>query len=651
MDEFDEFSLITKLDQQKLTHLLVSIPGSKELIVESNLLRPLDRICSMKILRSLNCQRVQQLCLDKGNIWDEQIEQRVFFIRPSIAISRKICELIRSDPEKPYSIIHVGCLKNFLLKELEKNGLGNIVNFYEFNLTLINLESDLFSLELPQYLPEMFCRYYEIIIKTLWQLQTLYGQIQTIFGFGDSFPILDKLFKRICNELGEPTASSSQLISHLFIFDRRLDLFSSLLTGLTYESILNDLFNYSCGKISFGEPVLSKLFPSQKSSEELPQITIKSSFPLNNSDLIFSSIRNSHMAKVFPFLREKSKSLQSSFAKVSSIQKLDEIKNFVSSEFASLRDQQKQLEIHICACEHIIEKMQGLNEQLSIECAILRGEFKHLDVFNFLLKMVTLKYNQWNILQLASLWCLRANGIPEKYFQQLQEVFLHRYGFDQLFVFYQLSINGLLYKNNTSFSPLFKAHNPFAKRLINKSDKQLAPNFPTNCDMKGQLSDNLNSIINGLNLIPSENDEQQQQKRKINKLIKENNLEDFSDNKSTTSTTQNNNNLSLGYVFSNTFIPLISSIIDRIVTMGWNENYLKKVIGENSVFCTNPNAKAPDNRIRRALLVCFVGGVTFAEIASLRCFAQNQDFRLIILTTHIINRERLFKSYAGFSDQ
>ena len=31
---------------------------------------------------------------------------------------------------------------------------------------------------------------------------------------------------------------------------------------------------------------------------------------------------------------------------------------------------------HICACEYIIERTQGLNEQLSIENTILRGEFK-----------------------------------------------------------------------------------------------------------------------------------------------------------------------------------------------------------------------------------------------------------------------------------
>jgi hypothetical protein len=88
MDEFDEFSLITKLDQQKLTHLLISIPGNKELIVEIQLLRPLDRICSMSTLRSNNCIRVQQFFMDKQILWDENAEERVFFVRPTIEISR-----------------------------------------------------------------------------------------------------------------------------------------------------------------------------------------------------------------------------------------------------------------------------------------------------------------------------------------------------------------------------------------------------------------------------------------------------------------------------------------------------------------------------------------------------------------------------------
>lgn len=43
----------------------------------------------------------------------------------------------------------------------------------------------------------------------------------------------------------------------------------------------------------------------------------KQIFLLNNSDAIFSGIRNEHMTKVFPFLSAKAKLLQSSFEKTS----------------------------------------------------------------------------------------------------------------------------------------------------------------------------------------------------------------------------------------------------------------------------------------------------------------------------------------------
>lgn len=45
MDDFDEFSLITKLIREELVHILESIPGSKELIVQRCLMRHFNKIC------------------------------------------------------------------------------------------------------------------------------------------------------------------------------------------------------------------------------------------------------------------------------------------------------------------------------------------------------------------------------------------------------------------------------------------------------------------------------------------------------------------------------------------------------------------------------------------------------------------------------
>lgn len=107
-------------------------------------------------------------------------------------------------------------------------------------------------------------------------------------------------------EQGEPTASADQPISHLLLFGREVDLPSVFLTGLTYESLLNDCFQYSCGKIIFGEAVENKLKNKNSASK---------TFVLNNSDVIFSAVRNKHITDVFPFLSSKAKTLQSSYEK------------------------------------------------------------------------------------------------------------------------------------------------------------------------------------------------------------------------------------------------------------------------------------------------------------------------------------------------
>lgn len=119
------------------------------------------------------------------------------------------------------------------------------------------------------------------------------------------------LFRHLSFELGEPAATPDQPVSHIFLFDRQIDIVSPLLTCFTYESMLNDTFQYFCGKISFGDIVETKLKEKSNIKNKV--------FSLNNNDGIFSTIRNSHMTSVFPFLSAKAKELQSSFDKVSGI--------------------------------------------------------------------------------------------------------------------------------------------------------------------------------------------------------------------------------------------------------------------------------------------------------------------------------------------
>lgn len=125
--------------------------------------------------------------------------------------------------------------------------------------------------------------------------------------------------------------------------------------------MLNDIFSYSCGKIIFGDIVDTKLSPHHQRQQSLQRT--KRIYALNNSDPIFSAIRNSHMISVFPFLISKTKFLQMSFDRIAGqffpydnytlyiivcykgIQKIGEMKNFITNELGKLRDQQRQLEM------------------------------------------------------------------------------------------------------------------------------------------------------------------------------------------------------------------------------------------------------------------------------------------------------------------
>lgn len=68
------------------------------------------------------------------------------------------------------------------------------------------------------------------------------GLIPTTFCIGKEACQVEKLFRNLNLEIGEPSATAEQPISHMFLFDRQMDMVSTLMTALTYESLLNDNF-------------------------------------------------------------------------------------------------------------------------------------------------------------------------------------------------------------------------------------------------------------------------------------------------------------------------------------------------------------------------------------------------------------------------
>lgn len=54
---------------------------------------------------------------------------------------------------------------------------------------------------------------------------------------------------------------------------------------------------------------------------------------------------------------------------------------------------------------------------------------------------------------------------------------------------------------------------------------------------------------------------------------------------------------------------------------------------------------APNDPASKVVLVYFIGGVTYSEIAALRCLGKKKGFKFLFATTAIINGKRMLQSF------
>ncbi|CAI4228508.1 unnamed protein product [Auanema sp. JU1783] len=589
--------LLCEVTRRELVHLLESLPGQKDLVVDATILRPLDKVASMSLLQNHGCSRVLPLRADSVLSWDPDINRRIYILRSSLEMARLVSHHVRASPDKQVAVIWVGRRLSICDRQLETQGVYGIVETYELPMCLLPIENDLFSLELPVTYPADLYQ----AAHSLFQLQSLYGLIPTVYGLGEQSNKMWKLLRHLYVEKGEPRASPDQPISHLFVFDRSLDPASVLMTGLTYEAMLHDVFTIGCGKISFGPEVQSRMKADPHAKEGEPYK--HKVFVLDNNDGVFASVRNKHMTGVFPFLSSKAKEIQSTYDKGASIDQVQDMKQFVSNELKFLKQQHRQLEMHICACEVLLEKNNsiGASERLRYEQELVSGTANVNEVITYLEECALRNQSPWSVLALICLASVTNNGLPSKGYHSFREHFLRAYGYDFLPVLHSLQSRKLF----------FEKSKPAVGNIVQSAIPSIHAGTPSD------PSPTFAFLSKRLNLTPSSED--------VGVDLR------------------NPNKMS--YVFSGVFTPPFCQIVSDSMVHGWNTNEMKKTFGhvlveENSY---TPADGRPDNRMKKAILVFFLGGVTYAEVAALRLLAVQNNFRILVATTNIIHREQFLR--------
>jgi hypothetical protein len=100
------------------------------------------------------------------------------------------------------------------------------------------------------------------------------------------------------------------------------------------------------------------------------------------------------------------------------------------------------------------------------------------------------------------------------------------------------------------------------------------------------------------------------------------------------------------YVYSG-YCPIFIRLIEKALTKGWNsiKDVLNKTPGDFDYPKDEKLIIDNNSKDKKFILLIFIGGITYGELAAIRYLNQNLgDKKFIILTTNIINNKKIFNS-------
>ena len=192
---------------------------------------------------------------------------------------------------------------------LEDDGVLDIVNIGEYHLGLIPFDDDIVTLEINDLYKQCYVdndlSTLETISRSLYKLQNIYGIIPNIISKGiSSKKVLSKLLHYCCesqdvderSKVGMPGGQGwngndyQEGIDTLVLVDREVDLFSCLLTPLTYEGLVDECIGIDNGRIKVDVSILGD---DKDQSLQASNVVSSSSTTSQQQEVIAAAIASS----------------------------------------------------------------------------------------------------------------------------------------------------------------------------------------------------------------------------------------------------------------------------------------------------------------------------------------------------------------------
>mmetsp|Transcript_18874 Transcript_18874/g.31201 ORF Transcript_18874/g.31201 Transcript_18874/m.31201 type:complete len:660 (-) Transcript_18874:838-2817(-) len=382
-----------------------------------------------------------------GDAWDERVDVVTYFLRPSslphtMHVSHRIKNWKSRTHHRIVYLPQATAMCHKVLSNLGINSLPN-VTIHRLQADVFPLESDLLSLEYPHAVREAEVEgtpssLITAMSRSLLKIQDVVGTIPRVQALG---PLAEAVVKKMMTmRLEEHLAGQStgevpaENVAAMMVIDRKVDMLTPMLTPLTYEGLLDDVVGIDCGFLNVNVQVLN---PDDADPEHV-------ALGINGSDSLFTEVRDQHVEKFGSFLQNQAKALQQSHANFTNKETkkdLDEIHQFVK-QIPIFTKNLRSLTNHIHLAELVKETTEesGFRERWQTERSMVEGEL----CYETLEDLIAMQYDPFRILQLLALQSITGGGIKSAKYDSLRRDVVQTYGYEYLFVLNNLEKAGLV---------------------------------------------------------------------------------------------------------------------------------------------------------------------------------------------------------------
>ena len=293
LDQVKEYSRL------ELIRVLDTIQGRKGLVIDTQLTSLLSLVAGFNMLKDRGVDKVYTIDQTNVNIQGPLI----IILKPTIenielltVMVKRVLKIGSSNSLSVFFVPKRTLVCDVLLKE---SGIYGDISIGEYHLDIYPYEHNVLSLNSPQSFKDLFLNGDISIIKSLansvMKLQLLYGFIPTILGVGDlSLDLFNSLERIRLEYLSTNQMGNECEFDSMIIIDRSIDIATALKTQLTYEGMVDEMYNIqSC----FLQLENSNSQGSSSSNVKPKKIL------LNNTDFVFGKIRDASFEVVGQILK------------------------------------------------------------------------------------------------------------------------------------------------------------------------------------------------------------------------------------------------------------------------------------------------------------------------------------------------------------